>query len=590
MEARALVFTLCLLAQTVWGLINPILPGWNPDPSILRVGSDYFIATSSFVYSPGHAIYHSKNLSSWELIGHALTRSTQLPLYSTPFDGGLWAPALRYHKGTYYLITTARYVYTPEYRLFPRSFFVTTNNIFSNQWSEPTFFDSLGYDAELFWDTNGDVYSTWCGINNAQEKIYGIWQNKIDLKTGDSLTPAQLIFSGTLPLTSASRPEGPHVYYINSTYYLLIAEGGTDQNHRATIQRGPSPSGPWENNPKNPILFNGADLSLPVSSTGHADFLQGTDGNWYGVALGTRPQGANFSHQQLGRETFLFPVTWEDGWPVFNHATPISEHIENFLSDEPHIHDYYNDFNQHTLDNDFYTLRTPYKPFYSITNGKLRIRGNSYALGDRDSPALVLHKQRSYYESFETELDFNPTSNLTEAGITIFYSDSLHDDVGITLVGNQRSIVIRSITQAVQVGPYPLTILNNTIATVTYYPLQGSGPVKLSIIGQPTSYQLGYAEGNGTFTYPVTIDSSQLSVAPVGGFFFAGTAWGAYSTGTGKPTLVPADFSYWKQTLGNTTSTTTPDGTATSSSAAPASSETASATSTDTSISATTSV
>ncbi|KAK7435711.1 hypothetical protein VKT23_019543 [Stygiomarasmius scandens] len=186
---------------------------------------------------------------------------------------GVWAPGLRCHI----------YNTLSELRLFPRSFYVSTQDIFSNDWSDPVYFDFLGYDVDLFWDLNDDVYVTWSGINNATDKIYGIYQSKIDLEleTGDSPTPAEKIFAGTLPNNSSARPEGPHVYLINGTYYLLIAEGthndyqqfvsaqkaflgGTDVHHRSTIQRGPSPSGSWENDPANPILFNGANLSLPV--------------------------------------------------------------------------------------------------------------------------------------------------------------------------------------------------------------------------------------------------------------------------------------------------------------------------------------
>ncbi|KAF9467557.1 glycoside hydrolase family 43 protein [Collybia nuda] len=536
-------------------LLNPIIPGWNPDPSIVRVGADYFIATSTFEYFPGHPIYHSKNLVDWKLIGHGLNRPSQLSLLGTPSDAGVWAPTLRYHKGTFYLASTTRYVYTSELRLFPRSFYVTTNDIFSNKWSDPIYLDSLGYDADLFWDTNGDVYSTWSGNNNAIEKIYGIWQSKIDIITGNSLTPAVNIFHGTLPNTAAARPEGPHVYLINSTYYLLIAEGGTGADHRATIQRGPSPSGPWENNPKNPILFNGANLTNPVQDTGHADFVQGVDGRWWGVALGVRPQNGDFNHIQLGRETFLFPVTWESGWPVFNAGKPISEHIEGVLQDKSPLESYLNDFTSRTLDPSFYFIRNPYKPFHTLRAGALQLNANSYALGDRDSAALIVRKQMSYQETFETSLSFVPTNNLTEAGISIYYGDMLHNEIGITgdsNGGSNRFIVVRTIVQAKQVGPWALTTANATVITTRYVSLSSPDtPVRLTIVGNSTSYALGYAEGaDKEFTFPATIDSSALSIAPTGGFFFKGAAFGAYNTGNGKPSLVPADFGYWKQVPG----------------------------------------
>ncbi|KAL0948330.1 hypothetical protein HGRIS_010917 [Hohenbuehelia grisea] len=538
---RTLLLLLVFLRGVATALINPILPGWNPDPTILRVGSDYFIATSTFEYFPGHPIYHSKDLVNWKLIGHALNRPSQLSMLGTPSDAGVWAPGLRFHRGWYYLTSTTRYVYTAELRLFPRSFYVKTQNIFSNNWSDPVYFDALGYDADLFWDTNGDVYNTWSGINNAVDKIYGIWQNKIELETGNSLTAAQLIFKGTLPNNSSARPEGPHIYFINGTYYLLIAEGGTGNEHRATIQRGPSPSGPWENNPANPVLFNGADLSLPVQATGHADMVQGTDGRWWGTALAVRPQGGNFDHQQLGRETFLYPILWKDGWPVFNNGDPLSTHLPGVLADISPLSAYTNQFNSHTLDQTFYFVRTPYKTFHSLTAqpGFLRLLANAYAPGDRDSAALLLRKQTSYSEEFETQLFFRPQSNLTEAGAGIYYGDTMHNEIGIvgdTEGSGARWVVVRTVGAA-------------GMKTQSFSLKTPDEPVRLKIVAKPTSYALGYAEGAAAeFNFPVTIDSSALTIPPPGGFFFKGAAFSVYSTGNGKPSLALADFAYWRQT------------------------------------------
>ncbi|PFH49178.1 glycoside hydrolase family 43 protein [Amanita thiersii Skay4041] len=550
-------------------MLRVVLAAWSlficiGHPTILRVGSDYFIATSTFEYFPGHPIYHSKNLVDWALIGHTLSRPSQLSLFGTPSDAGLWAPTLRYHKGTFYLTSTTRYVYTwnqldrgyrfvAELRLFPRPFYVTTKDIFSNDWSDPIYLDALGYDVDLFWDVNGDVYCTWSGINDSVDQIYSIWQNKIDIVTGNSLTPAKEIFQGTLPHNFSARPEGPHIYLVNSTYYLLIAEGGTGVHHQATIQRGPSASGPWENNPNNPILFNGADLSLPVQDTGHADMVEGLEGRWWGVALGVRPQNQNFSHLQLGRETFLFPITWKDDWPVFNGGKPILEHLPGVLEDRLHVHPYENMFKLDSLDASFYFIRTPYKSFYSLTErpAYLRLHGNSYAPGDRDNAALILRKQTSYAEWFETKLDFHPRDNLTEAGISIFYGDLLHNEIAITGDANatgKRFVVFRTAVTARQVGPWTLTTNNSTIKTTKRFALNGSGPVKLAIKGDSTSYTLAYAEdGQAGLSVAGIIDSSAMSIAPSGGFFFKGASFGMYSTGNGKPSLVPADFEYWKQ-------------------------------------------
>ncbi|KAJ8079244.1 hypothetical protein PM082_021744 [Marasmius tenuissimus] len=594
-----LLSTLLLGATVVKALINPILPGWNPDPSFVRVGDDYFVATSTFEYFPGVPIYHSKDLVNWELINHALSKPSQLALYGTPSDAGVWAPALRYHDGVYYLATTTRYVYTAELRLFPRSFYVTTTDIFSGEWSDPIYVDGLGYDLDLFFDPSGDVYASWAGINSFTEKIYSIYQTKIDLKTGNSLSPVNLIFKGTLENNSTARPEGPHVYLINDTYYLLIAEGGTDIGHRVTIQRGPSPSGPWENNPANPILFNGADLSNEVQWTGHADILQAPDGSWWGTALGVVPQRGNLSHIQLGRQTFLFPVTWSDGWPVFNDGEPITTHLEGVLEDKQPVQTYFNQFTsvnetQTTtktalesldpegsiaLDDTFYTLRTPQKSFHSLTAspGHLRLYGNGFKPGDRDTPALLLRKQGAYNETFEVVLDgFTPRSSgagggvgtenggREEAGITVLYSDFLHQDIGIIGANGTeegRQIVSRTIVHAKQVGPWALSSDNNTVITETKFPLNSTArSVKLTIRSDGVQYELGYAEAQdedeeseafGETTWAATVDAAELSLPVAGGFFFKGVSFGAYNTGGGRASLTPADFRYWKQTPGS---------------------------------------
>ncbi|KAJ7074786.1 glycoside hydrolase family 43 protein [Mycena amicta] len=577
---------------TALALINPILPGWNPDPSITRAGKDYFLTTSSFEYFPGHPIYHSTDLVNWTLIGHALNRPSQLSLFSTPEDGGLWAPAIRYHEQTktFYLASTARYAYTAEYRLFPRSFFVTTKDIFANHWSDPVYFDNLGYDTDIFWDTNGDVYATWSGNNNAVEKIYSIYQSKIDINTGDAVTPARIIFRGVLPDNSTARPEGPHVYLVNGTYYLLIAEGGSSPNHRVTVQRGPSPGGPWENNPANPILFNGADLALAVQYTGHADIVQGADGRWWGVALGTRPQApGDFTHMQLGRETFLFPVTWSvDGWPVINGGQPLAEHLPGVLVDKSPLKEYFNDFTKPMTGNlwldGYYALRTPYKPFHSFTArpNYLRLRASAYAPGDRDNPSLLLRKQTAYTETFEVSLDFvPPRTNAAgddgpgepngvgsgfglgaEAGVSVFYSDQLHNDIGVigggvgispngTIgTGGARGLVTRKTVLGTQVGEFGLVYANATVTETQFFPLKtATDPIRLRVVANSTTYQLGYAEsGEDSFTIVLSFDSAGVSVPPVGAFFFQGTSFGIYNTGNGQPSLVPADFKYVKQT------------------------------------------
>jgi beta-xylosidase len=232
-----------------------------------------------------------------------------------------------------------------------------------------------------------------------------------------------------------------------------------------------------------------------VQNTGHADIVQAKDGKWWGVALGVRPQGADddelrLSREQLGRETFLFPVQWVDGWPVFNNGRTLSEVVlshqnsdgndeevitsgatSNETTKKPGSEPFYNNdfFKSRTLDQSFYFLRTPYSPFYTISSATaLELRPNAYAIGDRDSPAMILRKQTSHQEIFETELEFSkPRTRLEEAGISIFYGDFLHNEIGVAGgEGGGRSVVVRTVTLNHQVGPWALTTGNATVTNV----------------------------------------------------------------------------------------------------------------------------
>lgn len=234
-------------------------------------------------------------------------------------------------------------------------------------------------------------------------------------------------------------------------------------------------------------MFNGANTNLSVQNTGHADIVQAADGNWWGVALGVRPQGAlddqlRLNREQLGRETFLFPVDWINGWPVFNKGKPLSEDI--------YLHDdntrisipssavlkssnkiYFNDFTSVSLDHSFYTLRTPYAPFHSLTSGTLELRPNAYAPGDRDAPAMFLRKQTSHNETFETQLYFSsPKMSSEEAGIGILYGDMLHNEIGVSGPPDGKTgrfVVVRTVTLNKQVGPWTLTTENATVTNVS---------------------------------------------------------------------------------------------------------------------------
>lgn len=281
---------------------NPVIPGCHPDPSVCRVGDDYYLACSSFEYFPGVPIFHSRDLVSWTQLGNVLDRPSQLRLTScAPSSGGVYAPTLRHHDGRFWLITST----------VPRggTLLVTAENP-AGPWSEPVPLpDVTGIDPDLAWDEDGNCWCTTAGID----------QRRIDPVSGAVLSPPKRIWSGT---PGAQHPEAPHLYRVGDTWYLLIAEGGTERGHGISVARGPAPDGPFEPCPANPILSH-RSTDHPVQNTGHGDLVRAGDGSWWLVFLGVRPRGGTPGWHVLGRETFLAPVTWSDGWPVVGPVTPV---------------------------------------------------------------------------------------------------------------------------------------------------------------------------------------------------------------------------------------------------------------------------
>jgi beta-xylosidase len=273
----------------------PVLGGFHPDPTVCRVGDDYYLACSSFAYFPGVPVYHSRDLVSWRQIGNALDRPAQLALDGAPVSGGVYAPTLRHHDGRFWLVTT---------NVSDKGSFIVTADDPTGPWSDPVWLPGVpGIDPDLAWD---DAGTCWCTYQ-------GIAQVRIDPHTGAALDAPRPLWSGS---PGAQWPEGPHLYRVGDYWYLLIAEGGTERGHCVSVARGPAPDGPFEPCPANPIL-TARSTARPVQSTGHGDLVQAVDGSWWLLFLGVRVRGGTPGHHVLGRETFLAPVTWSaDGWPV----------------------------------------------------------------------------------------------------------------------------------------------------------------------------------------------------------------------------------------------------------------------------------
>jgi xylan 1,4-beta-xylosidase len=302
---------------------RPVIAGMHPDPSIVRVGPDYYVACSSFEYFPGVPIWHSTDLHSWRLVGNALDRPEQLPLDGVADSQGVYAPTLRHHDGLFWLITTV--VGVPGHRI------VTAADP-AGPWSDPVVVAVTGIDPDLAWDHEDTCYLTWAD-NHSDSDLLGIKQVRVDPRTGAVLSDPRSLWSGT----GLQFPEAPHLYLIDQWWYLLIAEGGTAAGHAISISRSRSPEGPFEGCPHNPILSH-RSLGHPVQDTGHGDLVRTAQGGWAMVLLGVRPQGGFPPYHLLGRETFLAAVSWHDGWPVVELASAAeAEDVvlrDDFLGDD----------------------------------------------------------------------------------------------------------------------------------------------------------------------------------------------------------------------------------------------------------------
>lgn len=298
-------------------LPNPLLPGFNPDPSVVRVGDDFYIATSTFEYLPGIAIYHSTDFETWAHIGNVATRVGQLDVEKVPTAGGAWAPTIRHRDGVFHLVITDA---------FGRGTLHFTAENAAGPWSDGVVFDGIdGIDPDLAWDDDGNAYVTFSGLGvNPSLPTFmahrGILQARVDLATTRALEEPRSIWAGN----GGQFPEAPHLYHIGDWWYLVIAEGGTERGHSVSVARGTSPEGPFEPAPGTPLL-TARGTGRPIQNTGHGDLVLGPNDQWLLVLLGVRPRSMTKAFSALGRETFVTTLEWnDDGWPVFEpvHLTP----------------------------------------------------------------------------------------------------------------------------------------------------------------------------------------------------------------------------------------------------------------------------
>ncbi len=292
---------------------NPIIPGFYPDPSICRTGDDYYLVCSSFELSPGLPIFHSKDLANWEQLGYVLTPQNGFYVEKNTGNGGVMAPTIRYYNGTFYIINC---------NFSDRGNFIVTAKDPAGPWSAPHFLDDVpGIDASIFFDTDGKCYimgtaDIWPDGKGGMRQ--GIWAAEYDIENFRLISEPTALWGGAM--AGVASPESPHIYHIGDWYYLLIAEGGTEMYHSATIARSRSALGLYEGNPSNPILtMRHMGKKALIQNAGHADLVSTDAGDWYAVFLASRLIGG--VSKNLGRETFIVPVVWEDEWPLFTQET-----------------------------------------------------------------------------------------------------------------------------------------------------------------------------------------------------------------------------------------------------------------------------
>lgn len=405
---------------------NPILSGFHPDPSILRVEDDYYIATSTFEWFPGVRIHHSKDLKNWQLIKSPLTRLSQLDMKGNMNSGGVWAPCLSYSDGLFYLIFTDVKQWHGAYKD-THNYLVTAESI-EGPWSEPVYLNSSGFDPSLFHDDDGRKWYTnmiW-DFRKGNHSFAGIVLQEYSVKEQKLIGPVKNIFKGT----DIKMTEGPHLYKKNGYYYLLTAEGGTEYDHAATLARSKNIDGPFEVDEKYPLITSAGNKELELQKAGHGSLVETQHGEWYLAHLCGRPLKGKYC--TLGRETAIQPCQWtEDGWlrlkdgsntpSIEVDAPKLSEHR---FEQQPEK----DNFDSKALRGEWNTLRIPPEESWvslEERTGYLRIKGME-SLSSTHSQSLVAQRQESFHIEVETSYQFEPTHFQEMAGLVFYYDTEDH--------------------------------------------------------------------------------------------------------------------------------------------------------------------
>jgi len=493
---------------------NPILAGFYPDPSICRVGEDYYLINSTFAYFPGIPIFHSRDLVNWTQIGHVIDRPGQLNYDGLGVSRAIFAPALSQHNGTFYMVCTMVDA--------GGNFLMTATNP-AGPWSDPVWLKFEGIDPSLFFDNDGRA---WMINNGAPEgtPLYqghrAIWIQEFDIAARKLIGPRSVLVNGGVDLSK--KPvwiEGPHLYQKDGWYYLCAAEGGTGDNHSQVILRSKSVTGPFVPWEKNPILTQrDLDGTVPqaVTTTGHADLVVGPDGNWWSVFLGCRPFAGKF--YATGRETFLLPVKWtDDGWPQIlppGERVPyivsmpkVWRIVPNAPSSVPLTGNFTwrDDFSSPTLSPLWIMLRQPHETWWHQDGGQLTMTSRSDTLSGKGQPSFF--GRRLQHARFETSAAVEvPSATGLSAGLVAFQSETHH-----------YYFAIRRSSEGLQIFLERLNAKQPEV--VASAKLADAKQLKLRLVGEDKVLSFSYAADDGSWqTLVPDADATVITTQAAGGF------------------------------------------------------------------------
>ena len=503
---------------------NPIIPGFAPDPSIVRVGEDFWLINSTFEYFPGIPIYHSTDLVNWELVNYALTRPSQADLAAIKSSDGIHASTIRHHDGTYYIITTNNIDGNMV------NFFVTTDDP-RGEWSEARVLEGApGIDPSLFFDDDGRAWyvGNWIPPDPEFEGQAEIWLQEVDIEASRLIGERHYLWRGCCGGVWA---EGPHIYKRDGWYYLLISEGGTSFDHAMAIATAPDITGPYVSNARNPVLTHRhLSYDYPISGVGHADLVELEDGRWYSVALGWRLVDGQYGI--LGRESFLVPVVWEQEpypwkehqhwWPVFS---PESGRVElefpTPFGSAAKKADYAlrEDFDDEELSLEWNFRRTPATGFLNIDTaaGQLHLQLLPTAVGERQQYAFTGIRQRHFEFEAMTSFELQTEEQGAEAGMALIMND--RSALLFTLFADGELRLVHNVDGKEEV-----------LASAAY---EGDY-VHLKVIADYLDLGFHYsADGADWQTLAMSVDGSVLAPERIGGYNYTGVYVGLYGSANG---------------------------------------------------------